>query len=262
MAVARERADASFRAGLQVSSSGCVWRRILRLRNGDCQGPFRARCYHPRGGPRVAELVPAPFPHLLRRMLREAEREQKVFDLPARRFWRGLGGPRHVGRGARPPRREPGRSRRRARTGQMAQNVLLSWLAGGRFLELKTVQVERPPDDPAAVHRHGDRRLQRGVEPGAAPRGEPARVREGLDADRRRAGRGAARAAGRPARDDTDPRPERGLRPRRDPLARGALLDRVDEGRAGRGRGPAARDPRRAPRASATSTSARRSPTR
>jgi hypothetical protein len=37
----------------------------------------------------VAELVPAPFPHLLRRMLREHEREQKAFDLPARRFWRG-----------------------------------------------------------------------------------------------------------------------------------------------------------------------------
>ena len=38
---------------------------------------------------RVAELVPAPFPHLLRRMLRECEHERKVFDLPARRFWRG-----------------------------------------------------------------------------------------------------------------------------------------------------------------------------
>ncbi len=37
----------------------------------------------------MAELVPAPFPQLLRRMLREWERETKVFDLPARRFWRG-----------------------------------------------------------------------------------------------------------------------------------------------------------------------------
>jgi putative selenate reductase len=86
----------------------------------------------------VAELVPAPFPHLLRRMLREAERERKVFDLPARRFWRGSDDldlsvlvhgrrvPNPVGPAAGPH-------------GQMAQNILLSWLAGGRFIELKTV---------------------------------------------------------------------------------------------------------------------------
>ena len=35
------------------------------------------------------ELIPAPFARLLRRMLREFEREGKVFDLPARRFWHG-----------------------------------------------------------------------------------------------------------------------------------------------------------------------------
>jgi putative selenate reductase len=73
-------------------------------------------------------------------MLREAEREQKVFDLPARRFWRGApeldlsvvvhGRPvaNPVGPAAGPH-------------GQMAQNVVLSWLAGGRFIELKTVQA-------------------------------------------------------------------------------------------------------------------------
>ena len=88
----------------------------------------------------MAELVPAPFPHLLRRMLRERERERKVFDLPERRFWRGSADldtsvrvhgrrvPSPVGPAAGPH-------------GQMAQNVLLSWLAGGRFIELKTVQV-------------------------------------------------------------------------------------------------------------------------
>jgi putative selenate reductase len=88
----------------------------------------------------VAELVPAPFPHLLRRMLREAEREQKVFDLPARRFWRGsedldLSVVVHGRRVANPVGPAAGPH------GQMAQNVLLSWLAGGRFLELKTVQA-------------------------------------------------------------------------------------------------------------------------
>jgi putative selenate reductase len=88
----------------------------------------------------VAELVPAPFPHLLRRMLREVEREQKIFDLPARRFWRGPDDLDssvvvHGHRAANPVGPAAGPH------GQMAQNVLLSWLAGGRFLELKTVQV-------------------------------------------------------------------------------------------------------------------------
>ena len=37
----------------------------------------------------MAELIGAPFGSLLRRMIREHEREQKVFDLPARKFWHG-----------------------------------------------------------------------------------------------------------------------------------------------------------------------------
>jgi len=88
----------------------------------------------------VAELVPAPFPHLLRRMLREWEQERKVFDLPARRFWRGppdldTSVVVHGHRVANPVGPAAGPH------GQMAQNILLSWLAGGRFIELKTVQV-------------------------------------------------------------------------------------------------------------------------
>jgi len=88
----------------------------------------------------VAELAPAPFAHLLRRMLREAERERKVFDLPERRFWRGspdldLSVSVHGRRVASPVGPAAGPH------GQMAQNVLLSWLAGGRFIELKTVQA-------------------------------------------------------------------------------------------------------------------------
>jgi putative selenate reductase len=104
----------------------------------------------------VAELIPAPFPHLLRRMLREWEREQKVFDLPARRFWRGpddldTSVVVHGHRVANPAGPAAGPH------GQMAQNILLSWLAGGRFLELKTVQVNdrlavpRPCIDMATV---------------------------------------------------------------------------------------------------------------
>ena len=88
----------------------------------------------------MAELVPAPFPLLLRRMLREWEHERKVFDLPARRFWRGsedldTSVVVHGHRAANPVGPAAGPH------GQMAQNVLLSWLAGGRFIELKTVQV-------------------------------------------------------------------------------------------------------------------------
>jgi putative selenate reductase len=73
-------------------------------------------------------------------MLREAEREQKIFDLPARRFWRGADDLDtsvlvHGHRAANPVGPAAGPH------GQMAQNVLLSWLGGGRFIELKTVQV-------------------------------------------------------------------------------------------------------------------------
>lgn len=87
----------------------------------------------------MAELIPAPFPRLLRRLLREAEVQGTIFDLPARRFWRGPADldlsvdvhgrrvPNPVGPAAGPH-------------GQMAQNVLLAWLAGARFIELKTVQ--------------------------------------------------------------------------------------------------------------------------
>jgi len=88
----------------------------------------------------VAELIPAPFPDLLRRMLREYEREGKVFDLPARKFWHGAPDLDtsvlfHGRRAASPlgPAAGP--------QDQMAQNVVLAWLAGSRILELKTVQV-------------------------------------------------------------------------------------------------------------------------
>jgi putative selenate reductase len=90
---------------------------------------------------RVAELAPAPFPSLLRRLVVELEREGKVFDLPARRFWRGspdldTSVVFHGHRASNPAGPAAGPH------GQMAQNIALSWLAGGRILELKTVQVE------------------------------------------------------------------------------------------------------------------------
>src|SRR5437016_1013619 len=88
----------------------------------------------------MAELIPASFANLLRRMLREHEREGKVFDLPARRFWHGAADLDtsvlfHGHRAASPlgPAAGP--------QDQMAQNVVLAWLAGSRILELKTVQI-------------------------------------------------------------------------------------------------------------------------
>jgi putative selenate reductase len=88
----------------------------------------------------VAELIPAPFPNLLRRMVRELRREKKVFDLPARKFWRGADGldlgvtfhGRHAGNPLGPA---------AGPQDQMAQNLVVAWLGGSRILELKTVQI-------------------------------------------------------------------------------------------------------------------------
>lgn len=86
------------------------------------------------------ELIPAPFGSLLRRMLREFEREGKVFDLPARKFWHGSPDLDtsvlfHGRRASNPVGPAAGPQ------DQMAQNIVLSWLAGSRILELKTVQI-------------------------------------------------------------------------------------------------------------------------
>jgi putative selenate reductase len=88
----------------------------------------------------MAELIGAPFGALLRRMLREHEREGKVFDLPARKYWHGAPDLDtsvlfHGRRASSPlgPAAGP--------QDQMAQNIVLSWLAGSRILELKTIQI-------------------------------------------------------------------------------------------------------------------------
>ena len=195
----------------------------------------------------MAELVPAPFPHLLRRMLREAEREQKIFDLPARRFWRGpddldTSAVVHGHRAANPvgPAAGPHGPDGPERPAVVARGRALHRAEDGAGRT--TASRSRGPVStcrPWATTWSGARSC-------VWPR--PARVRQGLDA--RSTSRGPwGCSAGRTTPPATnDPRPERGLRPRRRPLARGALLDRVDEGRAGRGRGPAARDPGRARR--------------
>ena len=94
----------------------------------------------------MAELAPYPFAALVRRMFRELDRSQAVFDLPARSFVgdpgrdlavrfhdRQIGSP--LGPAAGPQT-------------QMAQNIVLSWLGGSRIQELKTVQINDQLDIP------------------------------------------------------------------------------------------------------------------
>jgi len=88
----------------------------------------------------MAELHPIPLPLLWRRAVLEYEREGKIFDLPKGCFFYGLPGldfsvSYHGHRAATPlgPAAGP--------HGQLAQNIVLSWLGGARIIELKTIQV-------------------------------------------------------------------------------------------------------------------------
>ena len=88
----------------------------------------------------MSELVPIPLPLLLRRAFFEYRQEGKIFDLPADKFFRGfpdldLSVLFHGHRADTPlgPAAGP--------HGQLAQNIALSWLAGSRIIELKTVQI-------------------------------------------------------------------------------------------------------------------------
>lgn len=89
----------------------------------------------------MAELRPYPFAALVRRALRELEERDSVFDLPvARGFYgsadRDLSIAFHGHRPSSPLGPAAGPQT------QMAQNVVLSWLAGCRVMELKTVQIK------------------------------------------------------------------------------------------------------------------------
>jgi putative selenate reductase len=88
----------------------------------------------------MAELQPIPFADLVRRIQREAETSQAIFDLPVRKWhvpdpeldFSAL----HFGR----PASTPVGPAAGPHT-QLAQNIVLAWLAGSRIIELKTVQV-------------------------------------------------------------------------------------------------------------------------
>ncbi|GJQ26486.1 MAG: hypothetical protein HBSAPP02_15180 [Phycisphaerae bacterium] len=89
----------------------------------------------------MAELVPAPFADLVRRLYLEPSRQGALFELPRNRWYAPADdGPDlsvafHGHRAGNPLGPAAGPHT------QMAQNILLSYAAGGRILELKTVQV-------------------------------------------------------------------------------------------------------------------------
>jgi putative selenate reductase len=89
----------------------------------------------------MVELNPVPFAVLVTRMFREIERKQAIFDYPLRRVVqaspvRDLSVSIHGQAASSPfgPAAGPHT--------QLAQNIVLSWLAGGRIMELKTVQIK------------------------------------------------------------------------------------------------------------------------
>jgi putative selenate reductase len=96
----------------------------------------------------MADLHPAPFSDLVKRMFLEPERQATIFDLPLKKMYvpdptldtsvkfHGKTAANPVGPAAGPQT-------------QMAQNIVLSWLGGSRILELKTVQI----DDHLVINR-------------------------------------------------------------------------------------------------------------
>ncbi|PKU26641.1 glutamate synthase [Telmatospirillum siberiense] len=89
----------------------------------------------------MVELRPVPFAVLITRMFQELERNGAIFDYPARRIVqaapaRDLSVSIHGHRASTPfgPAAGPHT--------QLAQNIVLAWLAGGRVMELKTVQIK------------------------------------------------------------------------------------------------------------------------
>ena len=88
----------------------------------------------------MTELTPVPFGVLVARQFRELTQKKAAFDLPVARFFQGatpdLSIAVHSQRASTPfgPAAGPHT--------QLAQNIVLSWLAGGRVIELKTVQIK------------------------------------------------------------------------------------------------------------------------
>lgn len=91
-------------------------------------------------------LIPSPFDGLVRRMFKELDEHQHIFDLPLRRMVLDSGPDLSVRLHGLPAATPFGPAA--GPHTQLAQNIVLSWLAGGRIIELKTVQVRDDLDIP------------------------------------------------------------------------------------------------------------------
>ncbi len=91
----------------------------------------------------MVDLFCTPFVDLIQRMRLEFRNQQSVFDLPARKWYLPSAEPSAPDLSVRFHDRVAGNASGPASgpQTQMAQNLVLSWLAGGRIMELKTVQV-------------------------------------------------------------------------------------------------------------------------
>ncbi len=89
---------------------------------------------------RIPPLTPYPLRVLLGRVAKEWESRHRIFDLPIARFFNASEGPDltadFMGRSAGTPIGPAAGPHT-----QLAENIVLAWLGGGRIMELKTVQI-------------------------------------------------------------------------------------------------------------------------
>lgn len=89
----------------------------------------------------MAELTPAPFADLVRRMFREPATQDALFELPRRKWYLPDAGGPDLSVGFHGDRAGNAVGPAAGPHTQMAQNLLLSYVAGARICELKTVQI-------------------------------------------------------------------------------------------------------------------------